>query len=112
MRRSKKRRPRHNEEQWGEILRRFSTSQLSARDFCRREGLALSSFQRWRRRLGSASSAELVELVPALQATAQAVRLVARCSRFRMAYAFAFRGRRCSCRRLRNEFWRTTSRST
>ena len=71
MRRSKQRRPRHNEKQWGEILRRFNTSQLSARDFCRREDLALSSFQRWRRRLGSASSAEFVELVPALQATAQ-----------------------------------------
>ena len=66
----KRRRTRHSEKQWIEILKRFETSGLSVRDFCRREGLASSSFQRWRNRLGSAASAEFVELVPAVHSSA------------------------------------------
>ena len=58
------RRPRRDKKQWTEISKRFDSSGLSPRDFCQREGLALSSFQRWRRRLGSIASAEFVELVP------------------------------------------------
>jgi hypothetical protein len=61
------RRPRRDKKQWTEIFKRFDSSGLSTRDFCRREGLASSSFQRWRRRLGSVSSPEFVELVPAAQ---------------------------------------------
>ena len=60
-----RRRPRRDKKQWTEILKRFESSELRSREFCRREGLALSSFQRWRRRLRSVSSAEFVELVPA-----------------------------------------------
>jgi hypothetical protein len=45
------RRPRRDKQQWTEIFKRFDSSGLSTRDFCRREGLAPSSFQRWRRRL-------------------------------------------------------------
>ena len=71
MPRRSKRRPRRDKKQWTEIFRRFEASALSSREFCRREGLALSSFQRWRRRLGSSASTEFVELVPspALSAT-------------------------------------------
>lgn len=58
------RRPRRDKKQWTEIFSRFESSRLSAREYCRREGLALSSFQRWRGRLGSAAPAEFVELVP------------------------------------------------
>jgi hypothetical protein len=65
MRRSRDRRTRRSEAEWTEILRRFESSGLASRSFCRREGLALSSFQRWRRRLGSVAAAEFVELVPA-----------------------------------------------
>ena len=61
---SNTRRVRRSEKQWAEILRRFESSELESREFCRREGLAPSSFQRWRRRLGSVSTAEFVELVP------------------------------------------------
>ena len=64
MPRSRNRRKRRSEAEWAEILRRFESSGLASRSFCRREGVALSSFQRWRRRLGSVAAAEFVELVP------------------------------------------------
>ncbi len=56
-------RPRRTRAQWTEILQRFESSGRDSQDFCRREGLALSSFQRWRRQLGPV--AEFVELTPA-----------------------------------------------
>ena len=56
-------RVRRTQEQWSKILRRFESGKLVPREFCRREGLPLSSFQRWRRRLGSSPAAEFVELV-------------------------------------------------
>ena len=70
MPKGKYRRSRHSEEQWIEILKRFESSGLSVPDFCRREDLASSSFQRWRNRLGSVAVAEFVELVPAVQPSA------------------------------------------
>lgn len=36
---------------WHEILSRFGRSGLSARAFCARESLSLSSFHRWQKRL-------------------------------------------------------------
>ena len=50
-------RKRRTHAQWNAVLRRFATSGLSSREFCGREGVALSSLQRWRGRLGEASSA-------------------------------------------------------
>ena len=64
MPRSHSKRARRTQAQWTGILRRFESSRLDSREFCRREGLALSSFQRWRRRLGPVAAAEFVELVP------------------------------------------------
>jgi hypothetical protein len=61
-------RVRRTEKQWTEILRRFDHSGEGSRQFCRREGLSLSSLQRWRQRLGSSTSARFVELVPATPA--------------------------------------------
>ena len=58
------RRVRRTKTQWVEIIRRFETSGLGSRKFCRRNGLALSSLQRWRGRLGSMSRTAFVELVP------------------------------------------------
>ena len=55
---------RRSAPEWAEIFRRFESSTLTVREFCRRHGLPLSSFQRWRSRLGSVSPAEFVELVP------------------------------------------------
>jgi hypothetical protein len=53
---------RRNEQQWTEILRRFASSGLGSREFCRRDGVPLSSLQRWQRRLGSVPAAKFVEL--------------------------------------------------
>ncbi len=59
-------RTRYSKSEWTEILRRFETSGLGSREFCRREELAPSSFQRWRRQIGSVATAEFVELVPSV----------------------------------------------
>jgi len=72
MRKSSTGRVRRSKKQWTEILRQFESSELSSRDFCRREGLALASFQRWRRRIGPAAAAEFVELVPTPSPSAEA----------------------------------------
>lgn len=53
------------EAEWSAILQRLHTSGLSLPAFCRREGVALSSLQRWRRRLDPAGRSEFVELEPA-----------------------------------------------
>jgi hypothetical protein len=53
---------RRNEQQWTEILRRFDSSGLGVRQFCDRDGVPLSSFQRWQRRLRSVPSGKFVEL--------------------------------------------------
>ena len=55
---------RRGEKEWAKIVRRFESSGLAGTVFCNREGLALSSLQRWRQRLASGSSAPFVELVP------------------------------------------------
>ncbi len=65
MPKSRSNRTRRTKAQWTEILREFGSSGVDSREFCRREGLALSSFQRWRRQLGSIAASEFVELVPA-----------------------------------------------
>ena len=59
-------RPRLSKAQWTEILKRFESSGLGSREFCRREELAPSSFQRWRRQIGPVEAAEFVELVPSV----------------------------------------------
>ena len=75
-------RPRRTKAQWTEILRRFQSSAQTSQEFCRREGLALSSFQRWRRELWSV--AEFVELVqPRVRTTRR--RVGRSTCRFRMA---------------------------
>ena len=54
---------RRSEQQWAEILRRFESSGLSAREFCSRDGVPLSSLQRWQRRQRAVPAAKFVELV-------------------------------------------------
>jgi hypothetical protein len=55
---------RRGEKEWTKIVQRFESSGLAGIVFCQREGLALSSLQRWRQRLSSRGSAPFVELVP------------------------------------------------
>jgi len=61
---SRHKRTRRTKTQWFQILERFDLSNEDPRQFCRREGLALSSFQRWRRQLGSVAPTGFVQLVP------------------------------------------------
>jgi hypothetical protein len=64
---------RRSEKEWIEILRRFESSGEGSRQFCRREGLALSSLQRWRQRLGTPCATRFVELVPEAPAESTAM---------------------------------------
>lgn len=58
-------RRRHTAAQRRVLLERFTSSGLTLREFCRREGLSLSSLQRWRALAGdSPRAAAFVELVP------------------------------------------------
>ena len=66
---SRSKRTRRTKAQWTEILREFESSSVGSREFCRREGLPPSSFQRWRRRLGRVTAAEFIELVPTSSAS-------------------------------------------
>lgn len=56
-------RVRRTAKRWAEIISRFETSGEASRPLCRREGVPLSSLQRWRRRLGPVSAGRFVELV-------------------------------------------------
>jgi hypothetical protein len=64
MGRDRRRGARRGKKEWGKIVQRFESSGLAGTAFCQREGLALSSLQRWRHRFGSRGSASFVELVP------------------------------------------------
>ena len=55
---------RRGAKEWAKIVRRFESSGLAGTVFCEKQGLAMSSLQRWRQRLGSRGSAPFVELVP------------------------------------------------
>jgi hypothetical protein len=45
-------RVRRSRAQWRGLLERFAASGQSREEFCREQGLTLSSFDRWRRALG------------------------------------------------------------
>ena len=64
MRARRSRRVRRTAEEWAEIFRRFDSKNLGARQFCRQEGLPLSSFHRWRPRVKARTVAEFVDLSP------------------------------------------------
>ncbi len=59
---------RRGEGEWSSVLKSSRSSGLSARAFCLRRGLALSTFQRWRDRLGAVAGAEFVEIEPSTPA--------------------------------------------
>ena len=69
MDRNRRRGVRRGEKEWAKIVRRFESSGLAGTVFAEREGLALSSLQRWRQRLSSRGSAPFVELVPPTAST-------------------------------------------
>lgn len=49
----KRTRIRRSAQEWSRLLERFEGGGQSHREFCEREGLALSTFQWWRRKLGA-----------------------------------------------------------
>lgn len=57
---------RRGEAQWRAILSAFADSGLSQKAFCWREGLALSTFQYWKRRLAKDDAAPASESGPAV----------------------------------------------
>lgn len=62
-------------EQWSRLITRQRGSGLSVCEFCSRHGLALSTFQNWRRRLASERGPAFVEMTtawPVASAGAQA----------------------------------------
>lgn len=61
---------KRTEAEWRQILGRFEASGQSGREFCRAEGIELSSFQRWRRRLeGSRAGCDFVTVRPGPEAS-------------------------------------------
>ena len=52
----KGRRARRSHEQWSALLERFEHSGQSREEFCREQGLTLSSFARWRREFGKTAA--------------------------------------------------------
>ena len=49
------RQPRRSASEWSELIARQAASGLSQRDFCDTEGLAVSTFTYWKRKLGKGS---------------------------------------------------------
>lgn len=73
-----RRRVRRSREQWRELLERFEHSGQSREEFCRAQGLTLSSFAHWRRALGKTAAGRrdiagppvFLELTPPASASA------------------------------------------
>ncbi len=60
----KRRSSRRGQHEWSAILERFRSSGLTQRAFCAREGVSLTSLQRWRARIDRGVPARFVELTP------------------------------------------------
>ena len=54
-------RVRRTASEWRKLLGRFDRSGLSARVFCARESITLTTFQRWRKKLASTATEETPE---------------------------------------------------
>lgn len=65
-------RARRTPEQWSRWIVRQRRSGLSVSEFCSRHGLALSTFQCWRRRLASDQGPAFVEVTASPVASAEA----------------------------------------
>ena len=66
------RRPRRTADQWRTIIQRFDASDNTPAEFCRRERLSVTSFDRWRHRFAAEKSeAGFIELHDTPSATPQ-----------------------------------------
>jgi hypothetical protein len=58
-------RVRRGPDEWQQIIDRFTGSGLGLREFCRKEKLNLTSFQRWQKRLAAPKTAvEFIDVTP------------------------------------------------
>ena len=59
---SSKGRVRRSRDEWNEIIARFAKSGLNQREFCHREKIKKSSFDRWRKRLAEKVRNDFVDV--------------------------------------------------
>lgn len=64
MARAKRRQRRRGQDEWTAIVRRYGDSELSKERFCQREGVSVSSLDRWRKRIDSRPEPDFVVLEP------------------------------------------------
>lgn len=60
---------------WREHVERWTRGGLTQRDYCQQHGLAMSTFQLWRRRLATAAPEPCFDIVPVVQAPRAALHL-------------------------------------
>lgn len=69
-------RVRRGPDEWRTILERYNDSGLGRREFCRKEKLNLTSFQRWQKRLGEPKpQSQFVEVTPVQETSSWAVEI-------------------------------------
>ena len=73
MSRGRGRQVRRSGKEQRDLVARFESSGLGARQFCLREGVSPSSLQRWRRLASSTRPAGFVELLPARSSAVPAI---------------------------------------
>jgi hypothetical protein len=59
-------RVRRDPTEWARILKRLETSKMIQAEFCRSQGLSVTTLQKWARRLKPASRSAFVELSPSV----------------------------------------------
>jgi transposase-like protein len=52
--------------EWRRLIRNWEESGVNQADYCKRQGVALSTFQHWRKKLQNSSEGSFLELVPAV----------------------------------------------
>lgn len=61
---------RHNAQEWAQRLKTFEASGQKAKEFCREQGLAPSSFSYWRRRLRNKAGVKVSDKLVEVRAAA------------------------------------------
>ena len=64
MQRRRKSHVRYTKSEWAAIIKKYDASGLTIKDYCEREGLTRSNFNRWRRKVSSSSPGQFVEITP------------------------------------------------
>jgi hypothetical protein len=71
-RRTVRRRVYRRQAEWADIVARHEQSGLSRREFCEREGLALSSLSRWQQKLRAGEPPQFIDVTPGQAAMSSA----------------------------------------